>query len=376
MFLTISSLAGLNTNDDPVAQARLLMYFKEQVFYMLWFYLSVTLMRRPEDVRRYAVFFALSGLLVAAVGVYGRITGAIKLAQSVTSEEAEGGVVGGRGGGGWFGLGPPNLFAAFLIMTMPMWFYAVDHLKRAAAKVLTDVAIVFGFIALLYTYSRSGWAGILTGIGMLGLRAPKTLVRAVVFLVIFAVVAQILTVTLMGMGVVEIVRMRFEQLERSNLSSRPEIFGAAWDLIRQHPLTGVGIGTFAWHVIGVRMAWIAHGHNVFLTYAAEMGIPCMILFAIIVGMVLAMGARNVRAGDIPGYSFLAQGTYVGLFAILTLAMFEYIFFDRNVGHAFYALLAIVVSYNRMLRDGLLPKPAPGPEGAETAPPVSRLWIGT
>jgi putative inorganic carbon (HCO3(-)) transporter len=322
------------------------------------------------------MFFALSGLLVAAVGVYGRVTGAIKLAQTLTSEEVDTGVAGGRVGGGWFGLGHPNLFAAFLIMTMPMWFYAVDHLKHAAAKVIDNLAIVFGFVALLYTYSRSGWMGILTGIGMLGLRAPKTLVRAVVFLLIFAVVAQVLTVTLMGMGAVEIVRMRFEQLQRSNLSSRPEIFAAAWALIRQHPLTGVGIGTFAWHVIGVRMAWIAHGHNVFLTYAAEQGIPCMILFAIIVGMVLVMGARNVRAGDIPGYGFLAQGTYVGLFAILTLAMFEYIFFDRNVGHAFYALLAIVVAYNRMLRDGLLPKPAPGPDGAETEPRPSRLWIGT
>jgi putative inorganic carbon (HCO3(-)) transporter len=376
IFLTISSLAGLNSNDDSMTRAQLLMYYKEQILYMLWFYLSITLMRRPEDVRRYAMFFAFSGLLVAAVGVYGRISGAAQAAQVLTSEEAEFGVAGGRVGGGWFGLGHPNLFAAFLIMTMPTWFYMVDHLKRAWAKILDDLAIVFGFIALLYTYSRSGWVGIMTGIGMLGLRAPRTLIRAVVFLLIFAVVAQVLTVSLVGKGVAEVVRMRFEQLERSNLSSRPEIFAAAWGLIREHPLTGVGIGTFQWHVVGQRMTWIAHGHNVFLTYAAEMGLPCMVLFAIVIGMVLVMGARNVRAGDIPGYGFLARGTYVGLFAIVTLSMFDHIFFDRSVGHAFYALLAIVVAYNRMLREGLLPKPEFGAEGAGAEPRPSRLWIGT
>ena len=66
--------------------------------------------------------------------------------------------------------------------------------------------------------------------------------------------------------------------------------------------------------------------------------------------------------------FIAKGTFVALFATLTLSMFDHIFFDRNVGHALFALLAIVAAYDRMVRERLLP----GMEAAEYEPP-SALW---
>ncbi len=373
LFMNVSSLANLNYNVDGQARAILLTYMKEQLFYAGWFYLVVTLLRKPSDLRRFALFFAASGVLVAIVGLSARITGAIQTAGTVTDAELQGGVAGGRTGGvgegGWFGLGHPNLFAAFLIMVMPIWFYATDHLKKFVFRIFGNVAIVFGFVALLYTYSRAAWGGIMAAIFALGLRDHRALRKTIVFLVLFAIVAQLMTLALVGMGVGQVIEMRFEELARSQLSARPEIFAAAMVLIRERPLLGVGMGTFMWHANVTFTNRIAHAHNVFLTYAYEMGIPAALAYLVFVAWIFSMAIRNLKMSKIPGYGFLPQASFVGLFAVLTLMMFDHIFFDRNVGHAFYALLAIIVSFDRMVREEQLP----GMEAAEEVPSGS-LWI--
>ena len=95
-----------------------------------------------------------------------------------------------------------------------------------------------------------------------------------------------------------------------------------------------------------------------LLTAAENGVPIAINTAPLAGAT----APYTLAG------FVAQATFVSLFAVLVLSMFDHIFFDRNVGHAFFALLAIVASYDRMVRERLLP----GMEAAEQES-ASALW---
>jgi len=345
---------------------------KEYVFYFAWFYIVVTLLRTPRDLRRFALFFAGSALLVAVVGLSVRLTVAAEAADVMTEAEMRGGVAGGRtaaGAGGWFGLGHPNLFAAFLIMAMPIWFYATDHLKRLSLRLMGNFSIVFGFVALLYTYSRSAWGGIMMAITILGLRDLRALRKTIIFLLIFAVVAQVVTVALVGRSVIEVVEMRFEQLGRSGYSARPEIYGSALELIRQRPFQGVGLSAYAWHANVTFVARVAHAHNVILTMAAEAGIPASVAFVVFVGWIFVFAVRNLRTSGIPGYGFLAQASFVGLFAVLTLMQFDHIFFDRNVGHGFFALLAIIVAYRRMVTEGMFP----GME-SEVEELPSSVWI--
>lgn len=373
LLVTVTSFANLNYNVDGQARALILTYMKEQIFYAAWFYLVLTLLRKPGDLRRFAIFFALSGVLVAIVGLTARISGAIETAGAITDAEVQGGVAGGRTGGvgegGWFGLGHPNLFAAFLIMVMPFWFYATDHLKRFAHRLLGNVAIVFGFVALLYTYSRAAWGGIMAAILSLSLRDFRALRRTAIFLILFAVVAQVMTVSLVGMGVAQVIEMRFEELSRSQLSARPEIFAAALVLIKERPFVGIGMGTFMWHASVTFTTRIHHAHNVFLTYASELGIPAALVYVIFIGWIFVMAVRNLRTASIPGYGFISQASFVGLFAVLTLMMFDHLFADRNVGHAFYTLLAIIVSQRRMIDEKMFP----GMEAAVEEPP-SKVWI--
>ena len=380
----ISTMNGLNLNAESAEyQVRNILYMKEQVMYVLWFYLVVTLLRTPEDVRRFAVFFAISGIFVSMIGLQARISGVIEQASTYVSEEQlEGGVAGGRtsgvGQGGWFGLGHPNLYAAFLLMTLPLWFFGVEHLKRGFLKLMVNLGVVLGFVALLYTYARSGWLGMTAGMGLLVLRDPSTLKMLVLFVLVFAVVAQIMTVSMVGMGLLDVIELRFSQLETSEFSSRPAIWEGAFHLMKEYPLLGVGIGAFRNHAYTTRLAFhVVHAHNVILTYACELGLPCTAMYVVLLGMVLGMAWRNLRVRSIPSYGFIAQGTFVGMWGVIFLAQFDHIFFDRSVGFAFYGLMGLIVAFNRMVREERLPGQRFSGEGGvaiESTRPPSRIWI--
>ncbi len=379
ILATLSMLVGLNKNWQEFARARVLLYWKEQILYFAWFYLVVTMLRTPKDLRRFAIIFATAGVFIAAVGLYNRFGGAVE-AVHATTEELEAGVVGGRAEGAgtaFLGLGHPNFLGAFLIMSMPFWFFAVDHLKRAWHRLFADGAILLGFLGLLFTYSRSAWFGVVAGIGMLSLSDRRAITRIIVFFVLFAAVAQALSFAYTGMGATDLVAMRFEQLNRSNYSARPAIFASALEVVKDNPLTGVGPGAFSFHADHSMVGGVlSQAHNLLLTIAAEMGIPAAIMYIIFLVALFRMGIRNLRAvAREPGYGFIAQGAYAGLFAIVAQTFFVHLFYHRNVGYALYALLGIIVAMNRMVREGELPVPRDGGEdGGGRLVQTDSVWV--
>ncbi len=372
-LVAAATFVGLSNMDDPLGRAQILLYFKETVFYFAWLYLVHTLIRNPADLRRFGMLLASSGLLVAAIGLINRMKGAA-MSVGVSEAELEGGVVGGQTAGGWLGLVHPNFYGAFLIVSMPIWFFAVDHLKRATHRTLAQAAVLLGFVGLLFTYSRSAWGGMLMGLGSQAVLHPATLRRMALFVVLFAIVAQVLAVSMTGEGFVELIQIRFEQLERSGYSSRPAIFSTAMVVLRAHPIIGVGGGAFSWYSAGAwEGGWLLHAHNVLLTYACEFGIPAAVTYAVLLLSVIGLAFRNMRRlVRVPGYGFLAQGTFAGVVALTVQFQFEHILMSRDVGYALYGAVAVILGLNRFYNEGALPPPAPGAPGAQKSGP----WKGS
>jgi len=358
-LITLSTLAAINLNPGWVARARILLYYKEQILYFAWFYLILTLLRSPEDVRRFAIAFGMAGMLVAILGVYTRLTGGMHGAEVMDEEVLEAGVAGGRVGGGWLGLTHANFFAAFLIMTIPIWFFISDHFKHLAHRVLAQAVTLTGFLGILFTYSRSAWGGVLGGIALMGMRDGRTFRKIVLFFILFALVGQAVALSTSGAGLFEVIALRFEQLGRSAYSGRPAIYEKVSAVVAAHPLMGVGLGVFGLHsespwATGRRLT---HAHNLVLNTVAECGLPAAAAFVALLASVFVLAVVNVRKlGGVPGYAFVAQGTFVAYFAILAQAMFVHIFMHREIGYTFFTLVAIVVALNRMVIEGRLPKP--------------------
>lgn len=369
----ISALWSLNINSNLFIRTMTALYTKELLMYLIWFYLIVSLIRTPEDLRRFVIVFAIGGLAASLYGVVTRVVGgAAEVTQGMMEEELGAGA-GGRLEGGWLGITHPNMFAALLLMTVPFWFFAVGHIRGALRKFVAEAAVVTGFMGFLYTYSRSAWAGAVVGLGMVGLADRKALARIVMFVVVFAIVAQTVMLFTYNMNVVDVVSSRFEQLEKSNYSGRPQIVRATFDVVRRYPLLGVGLGAYRAHVRPDAGGWApTNTHNAYLGFAAEMGVAAGFAFAIAVIMLIAISLRNLRrAGRQPGYGFMALGSCGAIIGLSIQMLVVNIFQHRLAGFGFYALAAVIVVFDRMVREGRFDEATTRLNESDR----SSIWIG-
>jgi len=374
-LVLISCLWSFNSGASPRVMLRTGLYLKEQALYFLWFYVLVSMLRTPSDLRRFMMLFAVAGLIASIYGMVTRFAGGeAVVTQGLIEENLEEGA-GGRMEGGWLGLGHPNMFAALLLMTVPLWFFAVGHLRRAFHRFMADIAVINGFLGLLFTYSRSAWIGTFLGIGLVGLADRRALQRIVFFAVIFIIAAQTTVYFTLDMNLVDIVTKRFEQLQKTTFSARPYIYASTFTVIRQHPLLGVGLGAFAAYAPATPMGWVpTHSHNVYLAYAAEAGIPAAVIFGLIMLKLIGKSVRNLKAiGRLPGYGFVALGTAGALIGLTVQTMAVQVFHHRILGFGFYALAALIVSLDRMIREGRFDDLGPEPSAGGRA---SGVWIGS
>jgi hypothetical protein len=353
----LSSLVSFNYEKTTLlAATTTAVYMKETILYFMWFYLVVTILRKPDDVRRFLVAFAVAGFISSLIGMLNRVTGGAQAVTSGTLSEDLGEGAGGRmggAGGGWLGLGHPNMFAAILLMTVPIWFFAVSHIKRGFRRLVAEFAVLNGFLGLLLTYSRSAWLGSALGIGLIGLADRKTLKWLVIFVFLFAVSAQTIILFTTGLNLTDVVVNRIMQLEESRFSGRPDIYKQTMSVIRDHPLLGVGPGGFQEHAPPSKKGVVYHHtHNVFLQHAVNTGIPSAVIFASFWIYIIVLSVRNVRRiGQVPGYGFMALGTAAALFGLTAQALVVQIFHQRILGFAYYSLAAMVVALDRMIEDG-------------------------
>ncbi len=374
-LVLLSCLWSFNLNTSPYITMQTALVLKEHVLYLIWFYMLVTLLRKPKDLRQFAIYFAAAGLMASLFGMTTRLMGgAAAITAGTVGQNLEEGA-GGRMEGGWLGLGHPNMFAAMLLMTMPIWFFAVSHLKHGIRRLVAEVAVINGFLGILFTYSRSAWVGSMLGVGLVGLADRKSLKRIFLFGAIFAIAAQTVVLFTLDMNLVEVVVNRIHELETTTFSSRPYIYASAIQVIKAHPLFGVGLGAFRAHAPAIPLGWVPmHSHNVYLAYAAEAGIPAAFFFTILVIRLLAMSVRNLRAmGRVPGYGFIALGSCGALLGLVAQTMAVQIFHHRILGFGFYALAAIVVALDRMIREGQFDEIESAEPGARSA---ASPWIGS
>jgi len=66
--------------------------------------------------------------------------------------------------------------------------------------------------------------------------------------------------------------------------------------------------------------------------------------------------------------------FVSIFAITVQTFFVHIFNDRNVGYAYYALVAMIVILNRLVREGRIPPSKEKVTDRGVAVPTEKVWV--
>ncbi|HEY5340388.1 MAG TPA: O-antigen ligase family protein [Candidatus Aquilonibacter sp.] len=246
----LSLALGLNARDGSV-------FVVIFALVILWHAQIVRFYERPGVARAIWWSYLLSGV-VASAGAIAMVV--LRTPASLYS------IANGRAVGTFV---LPGELAGYLLFLIPISFALARTAETRALRAVAWIACGCGLIAMILTFSRTGWVGLAAGIGFLvAVRSRKGgLLRA------GAIVAAALAIVLMLFN---------EHHNPSENYTRLSIWQAALGVIDRFPLTGVGPFGFSKIYPLVRMpdgdATAFHAHSLYLTFFAELGLAGLLAF--------------------------------------------------------------------------------------------------
>ena len=192
-----------------------------------------------------------------------------------------------------------NVLAGALVMLWPIALSAPrlgghrvgDWLLRILAW--SSAALMVATIVI--TQSRGAYLSIVVeAVLLLGLRWPKSVLIILPLILILAVVV------VNTIGWETILDELTTGSATSGLDQRIEIWSRALYAVQDFPFTGVGLGTFE-QVMAVLYplflnpaGTVPHAHNLFLQVAVDLGLPGLVAYLSILGLVFSMAFSSYR----------------------------------------------------------------------------------
>lgn len=248
-----------------------------------------------------------------------------------------------------------NTLGAFFVYYMFLFFgYFLTFSKKAKAWFLL---IPFGlcFRGIMVTFSRGAYLGFAAGILAAFFYRSK-----IMFLAVLAVGAVIVANPIflpagiryrMSQTAVErgpssslLAEGALEEGLEASASTRIKIWKGALKMIEEHPLWGVGYGAFPAFIPSYTEGAIGHmdAHNSYLLIAAEMGLPTLAVFLLVLLMALYYSWWLYRRTKDLDLKAIALGVLSGLCGLVVTNMFGSRMDDQAVSSYFWILCAIVI----------------------------------
>jgi O-antigen ligase len=192
----------------------------------------------------------------------------------------------------------PNDLASFCVMAALVAIGIALRPKSLTERVLATSSALLLIVALTLSLARGGWIGLVVGVGYLLVTVPEAR-KAMLALLATIAIAVAFGANFLGSGStnVQVVTQRLTAINKvSPYDNRKQIWAEAIREIKQSPLTGYGAGNFV--VSSIRpesttvQVYAEHAHDLWLTWAAEIGIPGAIFIA---GLAVALARSISRA---------------------------------------------------------------------------------
>ncbi len=259
----------------------------------------------------------------------------------------------------------------------------MGHWQTFSGEQMLVLAVLLAF--LLASKSRPKWTWAAAGLISLSLLLAFTrgvwmgCVAALVYLLwrlkrrwVLVVPAALVLLYFLSPALVQVrVRSMFSPQSESSNRARVLMTRTGLNMIRDHPLFGVGPEGVKYHFDIYRPrplgptpdAYYAHLHSNYLQIAAERGLPCLAFF---LWMLLAALRHNWRLATrvAAEFRYIPLGIAAAIVAVLVAGAFEYNFGDSEVA----MLLLFYLSHGYTAERPLEPASAPGraPQSSELA----------
>ncbi|TRZ54365.1 O-antigen ligase family protein [archaeon] len=213
-----------------------------------------------------------------------------------------------------FGFFPdPHNFAFFTSLCLFSGLGYLFSRKKTASKIWIGAASVLMISAIGLSFSRGAYLGLLAGMiffALIFIKRSGVLGKALVAAGVTVVLIFIFNSNVISQRLVS----SFNLKEGSN-AERYKNWVQATEIIRDHPLSGVGLGNYA-RAINPTAADRSsiYAHNLFLDIAAETGILNSVIFAL---LLLVAIWKNVKSGGM-----IRLGIASGLVAFFVHSIFD------------------------------------------------------
>lgn len=235
-----------------------------------------------------------------------------------------------------------NAYASILVLLVPVGIALLFGAKHKRYRIIGLVSAVFGGLALVMTYSRACWLGLIAAAVVFVFLWKRKLLP--VFIVIGIAAIPFLPSSILN---------RFLTIFNSNdssISSRVPIYQAAIRMVKLRPVTGAGLGTAAVQTaVGAYGVYegsfdFVHSHNTFLQVWLETGLLGIVAFIASIFHALKMGAKAVFRSDAPRtVRMVIVGTVSGLAGSMVCGLADYLWSYPRVMLIFWFTAALLLA---------------------------------
>lgn len=297
----------------------------------------VNSIKTKEELNRIITLLVFSATIVALIGLYQYVAGVEIDAAWVDVENNPD--IKARV---FSVFGNPNVLAEYLIMMIPLSISLMWYSKKIYKKVLFLGTSLILILAIVLTMSRGGWLGF----------AFSALVF--ILLVDRRFLLSIIPITLAGVYLLPQTYLnRILSIGNFNDSSnayRLKMWEITMEIIGDFPLAGVGFGhlpfkqTFETYI---RTMPTYHAHNTFLEIAAELGIPGLIAFLLIIFVVFKYSIKELISKDHTYITIISAGVLSGLAGVLAHGAVENVLYLTRIIFSFWIMIGFLLVLLRL-----------------------------
>jgi len=265
----------------------------------------------------------------------------------------------------------PNMLAAFFnyYMFLPLGFFLLN--KAKAKYWLLLIPFLIQFRGIMVTFSRGGYVAFAAALYAIIFIRSKMLFFVLIILTCLAIMnpqflppgiryrmGQTFSGSATYGGKMDAPADNVEASLDSSAAVRIEIWKGAFKMIKENPWLGIGYGLF---IPMSKYYWSGgiprDAHNTYLIIAAEMGIPTLIVFLLIVFKVIFHTYSLYKTTADPFTKAVALGFLGGLFGLLASNMFGSRLDSQEVSSYFWILAALVMRFKILdAREGTIVRP--------------------
>lgn len=233
----------------------------------------------------------------------------------------------------------PDQYALFLIYAIFIFSFFIHTAKTLVMRSLGALLTAGGLFSLFLTQARGAWLGLVVALIFSCLFLKRAL------LVLMSIGALLTFLLLLSPS--DILIHKDAEGKEQSVSERFTLWNRALNMIKAHPITGVGINTYGRETDNYMTDTKKnlsgyYAHNGLLQMTAESGIPTVCLYLIFLVSVFVAAFRALGAGSLSiNESALLKAILAGTVGFFILNLFDSLLFSVQPAQLYYFFLGVI-----------------------------------